>query len=286
MFTLECGLFDRFDPDGTSNESFMFMSTHCIPNSQQAGILLFLLSFASVFTIIFFGLFLRSMVQNGFNAKNSSVSSRALFLSFLYCLLEMFTILGKYLGFTGVLRTFSLLLPFLILLFSVIYLLKRWFQVVAFYFISTKTTREKHSDRVFNIINGVYQVTLTLALLLPGLVNEVENPALYNMAMGIAFIYAGAMLLVLGGLISYVAWKVVKLLHSLDELKGSEPTTNTKHRMKVINTIQRYSRVQTGIALSVGLSAIGVGVWRFALLTQVFCTSSTFIASPSNFLGS
>jgi len=47
----------------------------------------------------------------------------------------------------------------------------------------------------------------------------VENPALYNMAMGIAFIYAGAMILVLGGLISYVAWKVVNLLHSLEELQ-------------------------------------------------------------------
>jgi len=168
--------------------------------------------------IIFFGLFIRSMAQTGFNLKDF-VSSTVLFLTFLIGLTLTFTIIGKYLNFTGVLRTFSLLLSFLILMFSIIYLLKRWFQVVAFYFISTKTTLEKHSDRVFNIVNGVYQITLSLALLLPGLVNEVENPALYNMAMGIAFIYAGAMLLVLGGLISYVAWKVVNLLHSLEELQ-------------------------------------------------------------------
>ena len=116
--------------------------------------------------IIFFGLFIRSMAQTGFNLKDF-VSSTVLFLTFLIGLTLTFTIIGKYLNFTGVLRTFSLLLSFLILMFSIIYLLKRWFQVVAFYFISTKTTLEKHLDRVFNIVNGVYQVTLTLALLLP-----------------------------------------------------------------------------------------------------------------------
>jgi len=249
-----CGQFSYRNLTGYSAESFGFVSpatsTACISNQLQfivcvVGIAIFLLTKVGVMSLL---------GHTAYKARRWTISCSMLFLA--DCIVGALLVLeiGHLVGLKGIGRMVTQGLPMAFLITSVTYVMLTWFRVVIAQHISGQDALNRNLSTCFFAFNACFHLVFWPLWLASGQFEE-DDVRLNNLLVGASLLWVGLCELFIGGLIVYIARRMLALLREASVLTASKRIEDVSRR------VFRYSTVQSTIRLIGGLAYVAIGIY-------------------------
>lgn len=242
-------------PETQVSDSYVFISTQCLPSSlvtstELAWIIIF--SMTSLFIVL-------ALVYTLKTSHRYAIPATVLSFALLTSLSLIGHVTAFYLGATGFARMIAYGLPMSLLITGVTYLISAWFSLIISSALIKQENLQNQVKYGLYIFNGVYHVVFWGIWLAAGAYGPDERRTNNGLVAG-GMLWLGLMACLVSISIFLLGRRLVTLINGAVELAASLKK-DAKAIERIVKKIAHYSYLQSLLWLSGGTSAIAIGLW-------------------------